>query len=218
MFLTAVVEYGFTYDRFCEDFINSRTFHDAADADSRNDHKVNLGRIGSLLSTRDDLVRKYCETSMGTDEFRSCMKEFLLQKPKTSAWVDNFDCYLSTETLKVIADAANDIPLFQRPVSTEDMRHLFNDCVADYDSPLIANSNGALAYFLRRLNYSAIISNRYQKVLAVKRLVLTSRGRSHFTQSGLSSALCFFESTDNPIRSRIDKWVVLIKKASIAAD
>lgn len=218
MFRTAVVEYGFTYDRYREDFINSHTFHDAADADSRNDHKVNLGRIGSFLSLRDDLVRKYSTTSMGPDEFLSCMKEFMLEKPKANAWVENFDCYLSSEALKVIADAANDIPLFQRPVSVKDMRLLFNDCVSDYDSPLIANNNGALAYFLRRLNYSAIISNRYQKVLSVKRLVLTSRGRIYFTQSGLSSALCFFESSDNPLRSRIDKWVVLIKKATISPD
>ena len=87
MFRTAVVEHGFTYDRFREDFINSHTFHDAADADSRNDHKVNLGRIGSLLSTRDDLVRKYCNTSMDPEEFLSCMKEFMLDNPRTT-WAD----------------------------------------------------------------------------------------------------------------------------------
>lgn len=43
MYRTAVVENGFSYERFREDFIHSHTFHDSADADSRNDHLVNLG-------------------------------------------------------------------------------------------------------------------------------------------------------------------------------
>src|SRR5690554_6490651 len=102
MFKKAVVEHGFTYDRFREDFINSHTFHDAADADSRNDHKVNLGRIGSLLSTRDDLVRKYCNTSMDPEEFLSCMKEFMLDNPRTKPRLLNLECYLSEGTLRVI--------------------------------------------------------------------------------------------------------------------
>ena len=83
MYKKAVVELGFTYDRFREDFINSHTFHDAADADSRNDHKVNLGRIGSLLSTRDDLVRRYCDTPLDSEAFLSCMKEFMFENPRT---------------------------------------------------------------------------------------------------------------------------------------
>ena len=101
MFRKAVVEQGFKYDRIREDFINSHTFHDAADADSRNDHKVNLGRIGSLLSTRDDLVRKYCNTSLDPGEFLSCMKEFMLEVPRTKPRLINLECYLSDRTLQV---------------------------------------------------------------------------------------------------------------------
>ena len=79
MFKTAVMEHGFIYDRFSEDFINSHTFHDAADADSRNDHLVNLGRIGSLLLTRKDLVRKYSDLDLTDEQFLSCMREFMLE-------------------------------------------------------------------------------------------------------------------------------------------
>ena len=216
MFKKAVVEHGFTYDRFREDFINSHTFHDAADADSRNDHKVNLGRIGSLLSTRDDLVRKYCNTSMDPEEFLSCMKEFMLDNPRTKPRLLNLECYLSEGTLRVITEAANDIPLFKRDVSQIDMNCLFNKCCQTNGEPLIANSNEVLSYFFSRLNYHGIISNKYQTILADNKLVRRSTGTRSLTQTDISSALRHFESSDNPITSRVERWVVLIKSATFS--
>ena len=69
MFKIAVLEYGVSYDRFREDFINSHTYHDDEDADSRNDHLVNLGRIGP--SDQDTLyqlrVPPYSEGIEGHD-------------------------------------------------------------------------------------------------------------------------------------------------------
>ena len=111
MYRKAVVEQGFIYDRFREDFINSHTFHDAADADSRNDHKVNLGRIGSLLSIRDDLVRKYSSTSMGPDEFLTCMREFMLESPRMKPRLINLEGYLSDNALKVVENPRARDPL-----------------------------------------------------------------------------------------------------------
>ena len=115
-FKTAVVEHGYTYDRFREDFINSHTFHDAADADSRNDHMVNLGRIGSLLSSRDDLVRKYCDSAMTSDDFVSCMGEYMLERPKMKSRLLNLECELSEHALSVLTDAANAVAVQQKPV------------------------------------------------------------------------------------------------------
>ena len=214
MFRKAVVEQGFTYDRFREDFINSHTFHDAADADSRNDHKVNLGRIGSLLSTRYDLVRKYCNTSLDPGEFLSCMKEFMLEVPRTKPRLINLECYLSDRTLQVITDAANDIPLFKRVVSMSDMDCLFNRCVPTNGEPLVANSNEVLSYFFSRLNYHGLISNKYQTVLGEARLVMRSTGARALSQTDISSALRNFESSDKPITSRVERWVVLIKSTT----
>ena len=54
MYKTAVNEYGMSYERFREDFINSRTFLCEQDRDIMNDHQVNLGRIASFLSVRKD--------------------------------------------------------------------------------------------------------------------------------------------------------------------
>ena len=214
MFRKAVVEQGFKYDRFREDFINSHTFHDAADADSRNDHKVNLGRIGSLLSTRDDLVRKYCNTSLDPGEFLSCMKEFMLEVPRTKPRLINLECYLSDRTLQVITDAANDIPLFKRVVSMSDMDCLFNRCVPTNGEPLVANSNEVLSYFFSRLNYHGLISNKYQTVLGEASLVMRSTGARSISQTDISSALRNFESSDKPITSRVERWVVLIKSTT----
>ena len=214
MFRKAVVEQGFKYDRFREDFINSHTFHDAADADSRNDHKVNLGRIGSLLSTRDDLVRKYCNTSLDPGEFLSCMKAFMLEVPRTKPRLINLECYLSDRTLQVITDAANDIPLFKRVVSMSDMDSLFNRCVPTNGEPLVANSNEVLSYFFSRLNYHGLISNKYQTVLGEARLVMRSTGARALSQTDISSALRNFESSDKPITSRVERWVVLIKSTT----
>ena len=128
MYRTAVVENGFSYERFREDFIHSHTFHDSADADSRNDHLVNLGRIGSLLSTRQDLIQKYFNSALSQDEFRSCMKEFMIESPRMRARLLNLECYLSDESLRILTEAANDIPLFKRDVTPSDMDCLFNKC------------------------------------------------------------------------------------------
>ena len=214
MYKKAVVELGFTYDRFREDFINSHTFHDAADADSRNDHQVNLGRIGSLLSTRDDLVRRYCDTPLDSEAFLSCMKEFMFENSRTKPRLINLECYLSDRTLQVVTDAANDIPLFKRVVSRSDMDFLFNRCVQTNGEPLVANSNEVLAYFFSRLNYHGLISNKYQTVLGEARLVMRSTGTKALSQTDISSALRNFESSDKPITSRVERWVVLIKSTT----
>ena len=214
MYRTAVVENGFSYERFREDFINSHTFHDSADADSRNDHLVNLGRIGSLLLTRKDLVRKYSDLDLTDEQFLSCMREFMLEAMRKKSRALNFECELSTSSLKTIMQAANDIPLFKSDVSLSDMRRLFNKSGQNYKDPLIANNNEVLAYFFSMLNFHGIICNKYQSVIANNHLVLSSSGRRYLTQPDISSALRNITSTDNPIMRKIDKWVVLIKSTT----
>ena len=186
MYRTAVVENGFSYERFREDFIHSHTFHDSADADSRNDHLVNLGRIGSLLSTRQDLIQKYFNSALSQDEFRSCMKEFMIESPRMRARLLNLECYLSDESLRILTEAANDIPLFKRDVTPSDMDCLFNKCSPATGGPLVANSNEVLSYFFSRLNYKGIISNKYQTILADHGLVVRSTGSRPLTQTDIS--------------------------------
>ena len=215
MYRTAVMEYGMSYERFREDFINSRTFHSKQDCDIMNDHQVNLGRISSFLSSRKDLVRKYSSVEADLNAFHACMRDFMLSGPRTKSESVYFECFLSDRVLSIIADAANDIPLFRQRVSAEDMGKLFNECVGIGGSPLVANQNTTVAYFFSQLNYSGIISARYQRVIAVNKLFMSSRGLSHMTQVDLASALSRFYSADRPLKMRIDKWIILIKSAFV---
>jgi len=213
MFKIAVLEYGVSYDRFREDFINSHTFHDDEDADSRNDHLVNLGRIGALLSLREDLVRTY--SSKGTDRgsFFTCMEEFMLEKDlRIKTRFTNFECHLDARALKVMTEAVNDIPLFKRNLTVQEVDALFNDCETPSDGPLVANRNEVFVYFFSMLHFHSVISDRYQSVIADRHLVLSSSGRKYLTRKDLSTALSHFETVDSPIKARIDRWVVLIKK------
>ena len=151
---------------------------------------------------------------MTSDDFLSCMSEYMLERPKTKSRLLNLECELSERALSVLTEAANDIPLFKRKVTVDDMRLLFNRSQSPTAAPLVANNNRVLAYFLSRLNYSAIISNKYQYVIANNKLILGSTGAGYLSQTNLSSSLVLFEASDNPIRSKIDRWVILIKQAT----
>ena len=140
----------------------------------------------------------------------------MLENPRIKPRLPNLECYLSEDTLQVLTEAANDIPLFKREVSQSDMNFLFNKCKQPFGEPLVANSNEVLSYFLSRLNYHGIISNKYQTIIADNKLVMRSTGTRALTQTDISSALRNFESSDNPITSRVERWVVLIKTSTFS--
>ena len=189
MFRKTVLECGVSYDRFREDFINSHTFHAVRNPAIRNDHQVNLGRVAALLMYREDLVRKYYSGESDHETFLSCMRELMLEgggRPKARSL--NFECFFSDKVLTLLTQAANDIPLFRRPVSSKDMGRLFNECSANDEDPLIANKNTV-------------------------RLIMGSRGREYLNQHDLSVALVRYGMKDRPAKMRIDRWVDLIRTA-----
>lgn len=143
------------------------------------------------------------------------MKEFMIESPRMRARLLNLECYLSDESLRILTEAANDIPLFKRDVTPSDMDCLFNKCSSATGGPLVANSNEVLSYFFSRLNYKGIISNKYQTILADHGLVVRSTGSRPLTQTDISSALRHFEISENPVRSRVEKWVLLIKSSTL---
>lgn len=216
MFREAVVIYGMTYDRFREDFINSHMFHDEADAACKNDHQVNLGRIGSLLLIREDLVRKYSVVALDRGAFLQCMKEFMLKSSTGCSRSLSFGCYLDGKTIGVLTYAINDIPLFKRSLSEEEVESFFNGCTPPSGAPLMAVNNGVFAYFFSLLCYHSIISSTYQAVLAHNRLVVGSSGKRFMTQADISVALSHFLSSDPPIIKKIKRWVLLIKKSTFS--
>ena len=214
MFRKTVLECGVSYDRFREDFINSHTFHAVRNPVIKNDHQVNLGRIAALLMNREDLVRKYYSGLSDHETFLSCMRELMLEgggRPKARSL--NFECFFSDKVLTLLAQAANDIPLFRRPVSSKDMGRLFNECSANDEDPLVANKNTVLAYFFSQMNSYGLITASYQLVIATNRLIMGSRGREYLNQHDLSVALVRYGMKDRPAKMRIDRWVDLIRTA-----
>ena len=214
MFRKTVLECGVSYDRFREDFINSHTFHAVRNPVIKNDHQVNLGRIAALLMNREDLVRKYYSGVSDHETFLSCMRELMLEgggRPKARSL--NFECFFSDKVLTLLAQAANDIPLFRRPVSSKDMGRLFNECSANDGDPLVANKNTVLAYFFSQMNSYGLITASYQLVIATNRLIMGSRGREYLNQHDLSVALVRYGMKDRPAKMRIDRWVDLIRTA-----
>ena len=163
---------------------------------------------------REDLVRKYYSGESDYETFLSCMRELMLEgggRPKARSL--NFECFFSDKVLTLLTQAANDIPLFRRPVSSKDMGRLFNECSANDEDPLIANKNTVLAYFFSQMNSYGLITANYQLVIATNRLIMGSRGREYLNQHDLSVALVRYGMKDRPAKMRIDRWVDLIRTA-----
>lgn len=213
-YIDAVENRKIHYNVFVEDFINSHTFHDSIDSSSRNEHQKNLGRIEIFLTTRRDLLDLYTRNSERSFEsFRSCMKAFLVNDgSNTRSGKTDFCCMLSKETIDIITEAANDIPLFDTVVSAHEIELFFNSCSPSASGPLVSSHNGAVAYFLCQLNNSGIIGTYYQKAIAVNGLLKSSTRKKVLTQDDLSAALHKFCLQVNPLRGKIDDWVFAIKE------
>ena len=205
-----VLKHKILYPLFVEDFINSHSFCDLPDAAARNQLQVNLGRMRMFLSERKDLIEKYLNRKHDMHTFFRCMEEFMIEYSAVNT-VSDFQCFIDDRTIDVIVKAANDIPLFTRPVTFKDICRMFNECRHPESGVLVARHNAALAYFLCLLSNDGIISNRYQKVIADKRLVMSSNGKKALDQSSLSSGLSHFCSQLNPLQSKVDKWNEEIK-------
>jgi len=214
IFRIAVLELNLNYDRYREDFINSHKFLCENSSIVCNNHLVNVGRIDAFLSTRKDLVYKFSSRSYCEDNFILCMTEFMFESAYSKRNVLNFECSLTKSTLSLIVEAANDIPLFKNKIDLNDADMLFNQCVSP-DVPLVANNNNALAYFFSSLNYRNIISRMYMNVISTNKLIKSSSGKKYLNQADLSTALYRIENKDSPIKSKIQKWCVYIKKSTL---
>lgn len=202
------------YNVFVEDFINENTFHDNSDSFSKNEHQKNLGRLRMLLITRKDLVESYAsKDDHSYESFRSCMKEFMILQERQSERRSDFCCLLSAETIAVITKAANYIPLFDSIVSEQDMDRFFNRSMPCERGPLVSSYNGALAYFMCQLSNSGIICSFYQKAIAEHGLIMSSTRKKMLSRTDLSGSLRQFCAQVNPVREKIDIWVLAIKEA-----
>lgn len=216
MYRTAVGEHRFSYQPFTEDFINSHTYHESQDAASRNDHAVNLGRIARLLRY-EEIVRRYSGQPLTKDNFYACMRQAMVTRGKPSIERPaSFQCHFNEPTLKLIADAANSIPLFKEQVTPEDMNLLFNECPPVPSPILNASVNQFLAYFLFRMDNYGLIGRYYQHTVEKSGLIGSSANGKPLSAHALSHALEKINSASNPIKDKIESWVKNIKLSTIA--
>lgn len=213
MYKSAVVKHGIQYARFTEDFINSHTFHDSPDSASRNDHRVILSRISTFLAN-EHLVMRYSQKELSEENFVECMEDLLL-KPVADTFNDfvDFKCHFCQNAVSIITEAANSIPLFKEHVTQAEMENLFNECRVM--SSLTSYNNQHLAYFLCQMDSYGLIARNYQYVIEYNKLILSPKSQKSLTAHNLACALTQINSTSNPIKDKIERFVKRIKLAVI---
>lgn len=215
MYTTAVVENGFDYKSFSQDFINSRMHVDSADARSRNDHQVNLGRIQNLLRY-EQVVRHYSLSPLSWDNFIECMRTILLRNhPEPSQSPSDFQCHFSPQTISAITAAANAIPLFTSMVTDSDMELLFNKCMPVANPHLKSKVNQHLAYFFSQLDSYGLICRNYQQIIEKNNLIYSSASDSPLSAHNIAQSLDRINCSTNPIKNKIETLVKMIKQASL---
>ena len=218
MYRTAVVNSGFDYRSFREDFINSRTFHDSTDACSKNDHLVNLGRIRNLLNY-EQVVRRFSSRPLTMENFTECMSLVLLRNvPQTSSFPIDFQCSFSRDVIREITMAANSIPLFTGAVSEDDMDALFNRCQAVANPHLRASVNQHVAYFFSQMDVYGLICRNYQQVIEKNRLIYSSASDAPLSAHNIAQSLDRINGSVNPMKGKIEDLVKRIKLMSLSTE
>lgn len=218
MYRTSRVDNGFNYVSFTEDFINSKLYHDSADAASRNDHAVNLGRIRRLLQY-EQLVKRYSSRELNEDNFIRCMVEVMTGTQSTSqnAHLD-FQCHFNSNAVKELTLAINAIPLFSTQITEEIAESIFNRCEPQATPKLKAHVNQHVAYFFSMLDTYGLICHNYQNVIAKNHLICSSASDSPLTAHNLAQSLDRINCSVDPIKNKIEGLVKRIKMASLTDD
>ncbi len=217
MYKTAVIEHHVQYQRFAEDFINSRKFHDSYEAWEKNQHQVILGRITTLLKY-ESMVRQFAVKTLDRDNFEACMNNLMLKAQISSSGKLNYQCHFSPSVISVITREVNAIPLFKHEVSETDMELLFNECSPVSTPKFIAHNNQVLAYFFYQMDMNGLIGRNYQMVTGATRLIGSSRHGSPLSAHHIARALEDINDKVHPIKNKIIEAVKRIRLESLKAD
>ena len=210
MYQEIVLKGHVRYERFVDDFLNSHTFHDSADAWSKNQHNLILGRIRHLLRY-ETVMMHYCTFALSQEHFNECMTKLMLHQELPEQTKFNFQCLFSPPVISLITKTANAIPLFKTEVTDTDMDALFNVCTPVATPLLVATNNQHLAYFLSQMDVYGLISRKYQQVVDRNGLIGSSRGGRALRAHDLARALEEINGSVNPIKGKIEDMVKLIK-------
>lgn len=193
------------YKRIATDFLLSHQYHDATDAMSKNAHAVNLDIMRELLLERTDLVARYFKHSdFSLDLFRQLYSDIYAnpQKKKLSATSHgasassqsdaqpcqrSLECHFTKETISLIATCANEVSLFKKAVTPDEIHSLFTSRPVH---PLIARNNRRVVLFFEGLAVRNLITADWKIVVADLKLIISSSGRRYLTANDLYSTYC----------------------------
>lgn len=197
---------SYSYKNFVRDIISGDIFIQSKDAIDKNAHNVNLSRLCSLLPM-ETLVRKYFDKDHFTDEdCTSLINEFKANRTSgqsasstdaNGTVVPSLECNLNAEQIAIITDAANKIPVFDKTVSKEQIKALFDGTSMQ---PLRAYKNRYVALFFDQLCADEVISGRWMKAIGMRGVILSSQNGKPLTSGLLSSAL--HQSKQTPVLDR----------------
>lgn len=189
------------YNRYVNDFLNSHTYTDRADAAGMNEYRKNFYIMKELLTAREDLVQKYFSKEKLCDSDYSIMhQEFDTTQLSSNSDVSStscslpvafpskpdFQCCFNSKQIELITHSANEVHLFSLVVSEAEVKALFACCL---EHPLKSACNRRVAFFFDTLCEHKLISVRWQNVIDNNGLILSSTKDVLLNNSKLSTAL-----------------------------
>lgn len=201
-----VVNQNKRYLRFAEDFINSRKFHDAKDAKSKNEHEKNLGIIKTLLFSNQKIIEKHFPLSDLTDGTIEQILETLdtrsekttISPTRQKNKAEDFQCTFSYKVLEKITQCFNDCNFFVETITIDIVENFFS---CNLKHPLKSNNNRWISLFFAGLAQSNYITPYWKKVIERNRLILRPQQEGYITANDLYSSL---SQTNKKISSSID--------------
>lgn len=189
------------YNRYVNDFLNSHTYTDRADARGMNEHKKNFHIMEELLIVRKDLVQKYftieklyyADYLIMHQEFNTTQQSPSFEVSTAAAPLlvtftskPDFQCNFNLAQIRLIVHSANEAHLFSHYVSEAEIKALF---ICRLEHPLKSACNRRVAFFFDALCEHKLITARWQHVIDKNGLILSSAKNVLLNSSKLSTAL-----------------------------
>ena len=166
-----------------------------------NEHKKNFHIMEELLTIRKDLVQKYfAKEKLWNFDYSIMHQEFNTTQLSPNSDASSASCLLPIEfpskpdfqcsfnsiQIKLITYSANEARLFSPTVSEAEVKALFACCL---EHPLKSACNRRIAFYFDALCEQKLISTRWQHVIDINGLILSSAKNVLLNSSKLSTAL-----------------------------
>lgn len=211
---------GKTFNRFANDFVNSRRFIGCERAICRNCHEMNIHIVKGLFDDCPALAKSFFEASSFSFEASVELKRLydtanftapniLSSNAHKGCSPLSFGCAFTHNQLERIADCANRYALFCPEIAADDMDALFC-CQSGFY--LRVNNIRRVAILFDALHRRNFIRWNWQTVLSKRKLLLKKDGSKFLNTSNLSTAVSDTRGSDDPIAFGIRRAVAGLKE------